>query len=122
MQWILNRGSEHGITSIERLAKQQLGLIFAAVHTTSLTTTNTLYTLAVTPEYVEPLREEIRNAMADNGDKVTTRALQQMVKLDSYMKEVVRVYPPALSTFYHCIELECFSLTDHPQHPSAAAS
>jgi cytochrome P450 len=98
MQWILNRGSEHGFTSIEQLAKQQLGLIFAAVHTTSLTTTNTLYTLAVTPEYVEPLREEIRNAMAENGGKITTRALQQMVKLDSYMKEVVRVYPPALST------------------------
>lgn len=99
MQWLLNRSAGHGIVGVERLAKQQLGLIFAAVHTTSMTTTNVLYSLAVTPEYVEPLREEIRNAMADNGGTINSRALGQMVKLDSYMKEVNRVYTPGLSMF-----------------------
>ena len=48
--------------------------------------------LAVTPEYVEPLREEIRQAMAENGDAITTQALQQMFKLDSYMKKTFRFY------------------------------
>jgi cytochrome P450 len=41
---------------------------------------------------MEPLREEIRQAMADSGGTITTRALQQMVKLDSYMKETSRFY------------------------------
>jgi cytochrome P450 len=98
MQWLLNRSADQGIVSVEQLAKQQLGLIFAAVHTTTLTTTNILYTLATTPEYVEPLREEIRNAMADNEGTINSRALGQMLRLDSYMKEVGRMYPPGLST------------------------
>ena len=32
--------------------------------------------------------------MADNGGTISTRALQQMMKLDSYMKESMRFYPP----------------------------
>jgi cytochrome P450 len=98
MQWFLDRGVESGVVRVEYLAKLQLALIFAAIHTTTTTATNILYTLAVTPEYFEPLREEIRNAMHDNDGKLTTRALQQMVKLDSYMKEVFRLYPLGPST------------------------
>jgi hypothetical protein len=52
-----------------------------------------LYTLASTPEYLQPLREEIRTVMAENNGTITTRALQQMEKLDSYMKESMRFYP-----------------------------
>jgi cytochrome P450 len=95
LQWMINRSN--GKDSVEELARFQLGLTFAAIHTTTMTATNIIYTLAVTPEYIEPLREEIRNAMADNGGIITFRALQQMVKLDSYMKEVLRLYPPGLS-------------------------
>jgi hypothetical protein len=31
--------------------------------------------------------------MAENNGTITTRALQQMEKLDSYMKESMRFYP-----------------------------
>lgn len=95
MQWMLNRSK--GLSSVKYIAKMQLGLTFAAIHTTSMTATNILYTLAATPEYVEPLREEIRTVMADNGGLITSRALQQLLKLDSYMKEVIRCYPPGVS-------------------------
>jgi cytochrome P450 len=37
--------------------------------------------------------------MAENGGTITTRALQQMVKLDSYMKEVNRFYPTGYTSF-----------------------
>ncbi|CAO2651171.1 Nn.00g094680.m01.CDS01 [Neocucurbitaria sp. VM-36] len=97
MQWMMNRSQ--GVNSVAQIAKMQLGLIFAAIHTTTLTTTNILYTLAVTPEYIQPLREEIRAVIAENGGTITTRALQQMAKLDSYMKEVMRFYPPGVTTF-----------------------
>jgi cytochrome P450 len=98
LQWLLNRSVEHKDITVEYLAKVELGLIFAAIHTTTMTATNIVYTMAVTPEYIQPLREEIRTAMQENGGQLTTRALQQMVKLDSYMKEVFRLYPPGFST------------------------
>jgi hypothetical protein len=56
-----------------------------------------LYTLAVSTEYIEPLREEIRQVMAENGGTISTRALQQMMKMDSFMKEVMRFHPPGES-------------------------
>lgn len=99
MQYLLNR--DKGAHSVIELAKMQLGLIFAAIHTTTMTTTNILYTLAVTTEYIQPLREEIRQVMGENGGIITSRALQKMEKLDSYMKECTRVYPPGLSTLSH---------------------
>lgn len=95
-QWMLDRSAEDNV-SVEQYAKCQLGLIFAAIHTTSLTATNIFYTLASTPEYIGPLREEIRNVIAEHGGDITTKALQQMEKLDSYMKEVNRVYTPGMS-------------------------
>jgi cytochrome P450 len=98
MQWVINRHAAEGVPiSAEEMAKLQLGFVFAAVHTTTMTATNIIYTLATTPEYIQPLREEIRTVMADNDNTITSRALQQMVKLDSYMKEVTRLYPPGIS-------------------------
>ncbi|EUC48236.1 hypothetical protein COCMIDRAFT_87809 [Bipolaris oryzae ATCC 44560] len=96
LQWMINRSD--GKESVALLARYQLAVIFAAIHTTTMTATNVLYTLAVTPEYIEPIREEIRNAIAEHGS-ITFRALQQMVKLDSYMKEVTRLYPPGITSF-----------------------
>lgn len=95
-QWMMDRGAGDNV-SVEELATCQLGLIFAAIHTTSLTATNILYTLASTPEYMGSLREEIRTVMAEHNGNMTTKALQQMEKLDSYMKEVKRLYPPGMS-------------------------
>ena len=95
LAWMMKRGE--GKVSVAELAKYQLGLIMAAIHTTTMMITNTLYTLAVTPEYIQPLREEVRHVMAENDGMLTSRALQQMEKLDSYMKEVMRFYPPGIS-------------------------
>ncbi|KAI8934908.1 hypothetical protein NX059_008578 [Plenodomus lindquistii] len=97
LQSMLNQMT--GKLSLAMIARAQLGLTFAAIHTTTLTSTNVIFTLASTPEYIEPLREEIRSAMADNGGKITTQALKQLVKLDSYMKEVARLYPPEYTSF-----------------------
>nr|QEG13904.1 steroid 14alpha-hydroxylase [Curvularia lunata]QEG13905.1 steroid 14alpha-hydroxylase [Curvularia lunata]UXP88658.1 steroid 14alpha-hydroxylase [Curvularia lunata] len=97
LQWMLDM--REGTESIQELAKTQLSLIFAAIHTTTMTVTNTMYTLAAMPEYLEPLREEIRNVMLDEGGVITSRALQRMEKLDSYMKEVLRFTGPTMTSF-----------------------
>ncbi|KAJ4317019.1 hypothetical protein N0V94_005160 [Neodidymelliopsis sp. IMI 364377] len=99
-QWMLDRASSASEdVPVEVFAKGQLGLIFAAIHTTTLTATNILFTLAATPEYIEPLREEFRSVLAQNDGNITAKALQQMEKLDSYMKEVTRMYTPGLTSF-----------------------
>lgn len=95
-QWMLDRNVDDNI-SIEQFTRGQLMLIFAAIHTTSMTATNILYSLASTPEYIGPLREEICSVVAEHNGNITAKALQQMEKLDSYMKEVNRLYPPGLS-------------------------
>ena len=95
VQWMINRVD--GKATVEKIAIWQLGLIFAAIHTTTMTVTNILYTLVSTPEYIKPLRDEIRQAMADNGGTITFPALQQMQRLDSYMKEAIRFYPTGIS-------------------------
>ncbi|KAF1358947.1 cytochrome P450, partial [Lizonia empirigonia] len=98
MQWMLDRSADDNL-SVEHLAKAQLTLTFASVHTTSFMATNIFYTLASTPEYIGPLREEIRSVLAEHDGIITTKALQQMEKLDSFMKEVNRFYPLAMTSF-----------------------
>jgi cytochrome P450 len=71
-----------------------------------------LYDLAARhDEYLEPLREEIRTVIAENGGTITTRALQQMVKLDSFMKESTRFHPPGATTFNRKV-LKGFTLSN----------
>ncbi|KAA8619294.1 CypX Cytochrome P450 [Pyrenophora tritici-repentis] len=109
VQWMINR--DDGKESIEQMAILQLSLIFAAIHTTTMTATNILYTLVSTPEYINPLREEIRQVMAENGGTITFRALQKMEKLDSYMKEATRFYPTGISSFGRLV-LKGFTLSN----------
>ena len=139
LSWFMSRRDDYGIHSTRHLAKLQLGLIFAAVHTTSLSATNMcvsilavclaprrpltllprLYDLAARREYIEPLREEIRTVMAANDNAMSTRALQQMVKLDSFMKESTRFHPPGATSFNRKV-LRGFTLSNGQYIPAGA--
>ncbi|CAG8408501.1 unnamed protein product [Penicillium salamii] len=99
LQWLLNRSASAKDQSTRHIVKMQLLLIFAAIHSTTVTTTNVLQSLAVSPEDVEPLREEIRTVLADHEGILSSRALQKLEKLDSYMKETTRFYPPEFTSF-----------------------
>lgn len=77
---------------------EQLNLTFAAIHTTTIATTNAFYTIAVMPELAAELRDEIRTVLKEYGT-FTSAALQRMRKLDSFLREAMRVYPMSLSTF-----------------------
>ncbi|KAM0191634.1 hypothetical protein ACHAPI_008685 [Fusarium lateritium] len=70
----------------------QLSLAMAALFTTTEVFRQVLIEIARRPEYVEPLREEIRGAMVD--DKITGVSLVNMQLLDSFMKESQRQIPP----------------------------
>ncbi|POS81188.1 hypothetical protein DHEL01_v200399 [Diaporthe helianthi] len=110
LQWLLDDGQDKfGEKGDEELASIQLGLTFAAIHTTSLTTTNAFYTLAAMPEIIPELREEIRSALNEYGT-FTTQALQKMKKLDSFLREVMRMHPLGYSTFQRKV-LKTFTLS-----------
>lgn len=52
LSWFMNRRDDYGVDSTAKLAKLQLGIIFAAIHTTTMTTTN----MQVSPSMVPKIR------------------------------------------------------------------
>lgn len=85
----------------ERLARDQLIATFVAMHTTTICLTQTLFDLAARPEYVEPLREELEEVLADesHGDgRLHNTNVGKLSKLDSFIRESQRVNPPGLVT------------------------
>lgn len=93
MQWILDGGQDkYGEQDDQTLTEIQLGLTFAAIHTTTMTTTNAFYSIATVPELIPEMREEISTVLKEYGT-FTTAALQKMKKLDSFLREVMRIYP-----------------------------
>ncbi|GKT46576.1 cytochrome P450 monooxygenase ATR2 [Colletotrichum spaethianum] len=99
LQWILNAQTKFGELSDRHLAMAQLGISFAAIHTTTMTTTNAMYWLAAKPDLIPMLRDDVQQALLGSGGEFTSAALQNMKKLDSFLKEVMRVSPLSASSF-----------------------
>jgi len=66
-------------------------LNFVSLHTTSMVNTWVLFHLAAYPEYVPELREEIEKVLEES--EWTSAAMNSLQKLDSFIKEVMRVRP-----------------------------
>ncbi|KOS19885.1 Ent-kaurene oxidase [Escovopsis weberi] len=66
--------------------------IFGALHSSSQLITHLVYELALRPEYVQPLRDEMEACFVEHGDR-TKKALDSMLLMDSFMKETQRLYP-----------------------------
>ncbi|KAJ7194657.1 cytochrome P450 [Mycena pura] len=79
-----------------------LGIIFASVHQTASVAVWVVFELALRPEYLQRIREEVHN----NVDPVTNDldpstvgdAVQNAVWLDSFIREVMRTKGDTLST------------------------
>ncbi len=97
--WIMEQGGKGGsLIPYKDQAWIQLLASLAAIHTTTLTTTNFMYDLVSRPEYLEPLREEIDIVwqMTDGLDKTS---MSKLIKLDSFLKESQRLNPSNQLTF-----------------------
>ncbi|KAI9898131.1 hypothetical protein N3K66_006491 [Trichothecium roseum] len=73
------------------IADLQQALTLAAIHTTTHALTNVFFFLAAYPDYIAPLRQEIEDTLPKYGGKITFRALQDLKKLDSFVKESSRM-------------------------------
>ncbi|KAG6825307.1 hypothetical protein H0H92_004102, partial [Tricholoma furcatifolium] len=88
LSWLMDAASEEE-GKIRSLARRILTVNLAAIHTSSMTFTQALYDLAVHPECVQELRDEIGPIVEQHG--WTNAALGHMVKVDSFLKESQRL-------------------------------
>ncbi|KAJ0346899.1 hypothetical protein COL26b_007761 [Colletotrichum chrysophilum] len=111
LQWIMDAQTKFGEKDDKELARYQLGISFAAIHTTTVTSTNAFYTLAAMPELIPTLREDVQQALAESNGVFTSLAMQNMKKLDSFLKETMRFYALGSTSFTRKV-LKTFTLSN----------
>ena len=57
-----------------------------------------VFDLVAHPEYISPLRDEVKQVKAFHGNAWTKASIAKLVKMDSFMKESQRFRPPGLGT------------------------
>ncbi|CAG7563257.1 unnamed protein product [Fusarium equiseti] len=111
LQWLIDGKDKFPDKDSQNLAKVQLGLTFVAVHTTILTATNAFYDLAAMLDLQAELRDEVREVLLQSGGVFTSNVLQGMKKMDSFLKETLRVHPTTMASFQRKV-LKPFTLSN----------
>ncbi len=117
LSWMIEcaEGSE---TDPNHLAHLEIVISLAAIHTSQMNAVHVLYDLAAHPEYIEEIREEIREvAREDSGWQKTSYA--KLRKLDSFIKESQRFNPPSMLSYHRVIQ-ENHVLSDGTALPSGS--
>ncbi|KAL4795255.1 cytochrome P450 [Aspergillus venezuelensis] len=98
-------------------AVPQLGLSFAAIHTTTEMVSGLISDLCANPEYFEPLRGEMALALGDEG--WSKKALHGMRLLDSVMMESQRHHFGDIAAMHRTAEKQ-ITLSDGARIPKGA--
>ncbi|VUC30086.1 unnamed protein product [Clonostachys rosea] len=99
------------------IAAELLFINVAGVHSTSITIINALYWIVAKPELIEIMRQDVLQALATSGGEYSKSCLQQMTKLDSFLKEVMRCSLLA-SVLYNRKVVKPFTLSNGQLIPS----
>ncbi|KAI2643554.1 cytochrome P450 [Xylaria nigripes] len=95
LHWCMRQSQEvsdpyHG--KVDTLAGRMILNNFNSIHASSFAATHAIFDLAAgKPEYLDELRDEINSALEDQNGTWNKRALAAMPKLDSMMRESVRI-------------------------------
>ncbi|EKG13785.1 Cytochrome P450 [Macrophomina phaseolina MS6] len=95
IQWLITHAPSNRVADISWHTTQHLVLNIAAMHTTSSQLSGTLFALAARPQYIQPLREEMEECLRKHS-ALTKHCLHEMIRLDSFLREVQRLSPPGL--------------------------
>ncbi|THU79798.1 cytochrome P450 [Dendrothele bispora CBS 962.96] len=90
VSWLLSENPGGEFRTVEDITKRVLNVNMAAIHTTSVEFTSTLYYLATQPpSVIDSLRQEIETVINEHG--WTKVGMGQLREVDSFMKEVARI-------------------------------
>ncbi|OOF99129.1 hypothetical protein ASPCADRAFT_513213 [Aspergillus carbonarius ITEM 5010] len=101
------------------VARAQVGLSLAAIHTTSHLLTNVMYDLTAYPEYIQPLRDEIKAVVTEDGGLKKT-SLTKLKLMDSVLKETQRMHPAGIA-FLNRVAMGEIILSDGTRIPKGAS-
>lgn len=112
LNWMIELGEEHESKPSD-LAHLEVVLSLASIHTSQMNAVHVLYDLAALPGYIEELRSEIRDVLAEDGPWMqwTKTSFSKLKKLDSFMRESQRWNPPSLLS-YHRVMMQNYVLKD----------
>ncbi|KAH8878739.1 cytochrome P450 [Thozetella sp. PMI_491] len=87
------------------LAHLEVVMSLASIHTSQMNAVHCLYDLLAHPEYLEPIREEIRAMVAEAGPWMNWEKPQfsRLRRLDSFMRESQRFNPPTLLSMHRVL-------------------
>lgn len=94
VQWMIDNAQGRDKDPRE-LTHKVLFLGLASMSSSTMAIVHALYDLCAMPQYLEPLREEIRAALLKEGGW-NLATVQRLKKLDSFLKESQRVNHPGL--------------------------
>jgi len=100
LEWSIKQAKETGEASLwspEKLADRLLVLNFVSIHTTTFALVNAVIDLVCwdTPETISELRAEISSVLAAHSGRWDKRSLAAMHKLDSLLRESMRLHGAA---------------------------
>lgn len=96
LQWTIEQSSsDKKERTPTRLAHQVLQNLWAGSGAPGGMLTQMIYQVLWCPEYLEPMREEIRASVAEHG--WTDKMLNNIPKVDSFLRETNRLYPNGVS-------------------------
>ncbi|RHZ55558.1 cytochrome P450 [Aspergillus thermomutatus] len=102
----------------ERLAHQILQNLWAGSGAPGGLLTQMVYQVLTYPEYLEPMREEIRSAIAEHG--WTDKMLNNIPLVDSFLRETNRLYPNGAVTAARTVMGKPFQFHDGTTLPVGA--
>ena len=98
LQWMMDLADNPDDKEPEFMAHNLFIIMsLAFVHTSTMLITHLLFDLVDKPQYLEPLREEIRETRKDGWSNGTQASFFSQHRMDSFMKEVQRFNPTAES-------------------------
>ncbi|KAJ5913108.1 hypothetical protein N7504_001991 [Penicillium tannophilum] len=112
LQWMMDLAEDEQDLDPELLAHHMLLLMsLAVVHTSSMAMCHALYDLILMPEYLAPLREEIRETLVSGWENATKVSFDNQRRLDSFLRESQRFGPPGELSFHRILK-EPLTLSD----------
>ncbi|KAL2038431.1 hypothetical protein N7G274_008770 [Stereocaulon virgatum] len=101
LSWMMEIASE-AEGDAASLAHLEVVMSLDSIHTSQMNAVHVLYDLVARPEYITPIRDEIREVSKEDGAwmKWEKPSFTKLRKLDSFMRESQRFNPPTLISMH----------------------